>query len=191
MSAVPDGLLLVVALAGGALDLATRRIPNWLTFPAAAVGLAWNGYRGGWRGLLLALGGLALGFVVFLPFFALGGMGAGDVKLMAAVGAITGPQALVAIFILTGLLGGIAGLALAAARGRLRVTLANTAHLLAQLGRLHWEEARRTAGAVAAKDASLPVGVVASNGASPDVRLRLPYGAVIAGGCVLFLLTRA
>ena len=167
---VMAGFLLAVALSGGLLDLLTRRIPNWLTFPAVAVALAWNGYRGGWRGLLLAVGGLALGLLVFLPFFALGGMGAGDVKLMAAIGAISGPQALLAIFIFTGLLGGIAGLALAAARRRLRGTLANTVRLLAQLSRLRWDEARA---------------------AAPQASLRLPYGVVIAGGCVLFLLMQA
>ncbi len=167
---VTAGLLMALVLIGGLTDLMGRRIPNWLTFPAAFVGLAWNGYRGGWRGLLLSVAGLALGLLVFLPFFALGGMGAGDVKLMAAVGAISGPQALVGIFLFTGVLGGIAGLALAAARGRLRETLANTARLLAQFGRLRRQEV---------------------SAAGPHSPLRLPYGAVIAGGCVLFLLTRA
>lgn len=176
MKFAPDGLLLAVVLLAAAWDVRRRRIPNWLTLPAAALGLAWNGYRGGWRGLLLAAAGLALGFAVFLPFFALGGMGAGDVKLMTAVGAFVGPQDLVFIFIYTGLLGGVAGLLLAAWRKRLRATLFSTAHLLAQLGALRFEEARRSGG------------VVSPSG--PADRLRLPYGAVIAGGCVIFLLTR-
>lgn len=164
-------LLAAVALVAGAWDLLARRIPNWLTFPAAAAGLAWHSYRDGWLGLLLAAAGLALGFAVFLPFFLLGGMGAGDVKLMAAVGALAGPQALVAIFIYTGLLGGLAGLVLAAARKRLRATLASTVRLLGQFVRL-----RRGTGP------NLERGQVPP--------LRLPYGVVIAGGCALFLLTR-
>ena len=165
MNVVGDALLLSLALIGGGWDLFTRRIPNWLTFPAALAGVVWNGYRGGWRGALLALGGLALGLAVFLPFFALGGMGAGDVKLMAAAGAMAGPQGLLVIFIYTGLLGGVLALLVAMARGRLGAALANTARLLGQLGRRRWEEARSMETATG----------------------RLPYGAVIAAGCALFL----
>ena len=73
-----------------ATDLRTSRIPNLLTFSAAAAGLAWHAF-GGWAPLASALGGLALGLLLFLPIYLLRGMGAGDVKLLAALGAWLGP----------------------------------------------------------------------------------------------------
>ena len=96
----------------------------------------------------------------FLVLYIAAGMGAGDVKLFTAVGAFMGPQRLLVVFVLTAILGGMAGLALAASRGRLRSTLAQTGALLLGVG-----------------DAS----------ARPDA-LRLPYGAVIAGGTLLALM---
>ena len=165
MKSIGDALLLALALLAGGWDAFTRRIPNWITLPAAAAGLAWQGYRGGWWGIAAAFGGWLLGLAVLLPFFALGGMGAGDVKLMAAAGALAGPQGLVVIFIYTGLLGGLAAVALAVSRGRLGVTLRNTARLVGLLGRGRVGEASKLETAAG----------------------RLPYGAVIAAGCVLFL----
>lgn len=165
MSRIEDALLLALAVLAGGWDAFTRRIPNWLTLPAAIVGLAWHGYRDGWRGLGFALGGWLLGLVVLLPLFALGGMGAGDVKLLAAAGALAGPQGLVVIFIYTGLCGGIAAVALALARGRLGATLRNTARLVFLLGGGKMDEARKLDPAAG----------------------RLPYGVVIAAGCAVFL----
>ncbi len=157
---VGDILLLTLALVGGGWDLATKRIPNWLTFPAAAAGVAWNGYTGGARGALLALGAMACG----LAMMALG-MGMGDVKMMAAAGAIASLKGFLVIFIYTGLLGGLAGLILAASRGRLGATLANTGRLLGYLGRGKIGQARALEPAAGS----------------------LRYGAVIAGGCALYL----
>ncbi len=80
--------LIVLVCAAAYWDLSSRRIPNWLTLPALAGGLAYHlavsGFSGGWAALAgAASGGFALGIV-----YLLGGMGAGDVKLMAAVGAL-------------------------------------------------------------------------------------------------------
>jgi prepilin peptidase CpaA len=94
-------------------------------------------------------------------------MGAGDVKLFGAVGAFAGPQALVPVFIFTGLLGGIAGIGLALYRGRLQQTIESTREVFIDMGRLRWQQVRATAG-------------------SPNA-LRLPYGAVIAGGTLISL----
>jgi prepilin peptidase CpaA len=165
MKNIGDGLLLALALLAGGWDAVTRRIPNWITLPAATAGLAWHAYRGGWWGLAMGLGGWLLGLAILLPFFALGGMGAGDVKLMAAVGALAGPQGLVVIFIYTGLLGGVAAVALAVSKGRLGAALRNTARLVGLLGRGRVGEASKIETAAG----------------------RLPYGAVIAAGCLLFL----
>ena len=161
--------LVAVVLAAGVWDLATRRIPNWITVPGAALGLAIQSYYGGWHGAVSSLVGALLGFSFFMLLYLAGGMGAGDVKLAAAVGALVGAQSFVLVFVVTGLLGGIAALVLALARGRLRQTLDRTAALLRNFGRLRWSEVR------SASDLDAP-------GA-----LRLPYGAVIAGGALTFL----
>lgn len=160
MTHTGDILLLALALIGGGWDLMTKRIPNWLTFPAAAAGLVWNGYSGGARGALLAFGGLACGLAMVVL-----GMGMGDVKMMAAAGAIASLKGLLVIFVYTGLLGGLAGLLLAASRGRLWATLANTGRLIGFLGRGKLELARQLEPAAG----------------------RLRYGAVIAGGCAIYL----
>ena len=72
----------------------------------------------GWPGLRASIGGLALGFGVYFMLYMLRAMGAGDVKLMAAVGAMVGWQDWVGIFILTALIGGLASLAVVTLRGR-------------------------------------------------------------------------
>ena len=71
-------------------DLTRRHIANWIPAAALAGGMGWQVGRDGAHGLLTALGGAALGFCVFLIFFLMGGMGGGDVKLMAGFGALLG-----------------------------------------------------------------------------------------------------
>lgn len=83
---------LAVAVVGAAFDLRTRRIPNLLTFGSSVAALACHGWTGGVAGLGQSAGGWAIGTALFLPLFALGGMGAGDVKLLGAVGAWMGPS---------------------------------------------------------------------------------------------------
>lgn len=84
------GLCLAIGLAATIEDLRRRQIPNWIPLAGLAGGLAWHLWTGGWRGGLASLGGSVGGFVVFLLFYLLGGMGGGDVKLMAGFGAILG-----------------------------------------------------------------------------------------------------
>src|ERR1051326_8835145 len=72
-------------------DLLSSRIPNWLSFPAVGFGLIVHSYVGGFHGGLFSLSGLGAGLGIFLILYVSGSIGAGDVKLMAAVGAITGP----------------------------------------------------------------------------------------------------
>ena len=160
-------MALVIAAAWS--DLRTRRIPNWITVLGAALGFALQAFYSGLHGALASLAGAGLGLGVFVALYIAGGMGAGDVKLFSAVGALAGPQALILAFVFTGLLGGIAAVVLAASRRRLREKLEQTGELLLSLGRLRWQEVRG-----------------ASAAATPD-SLRLPYGAVIAGGTLLSL----
>src|SRR5437763_15114898 len=103
-----EALLLVLVLIAAVYDVRYRRIPNWLTLLGVVLGVAMNTflYRG-WPGLRFSLAGLALAFGVYVLLYALRAMGAGDVKLMAAVGAIAGWQDWFGIFVITALVGGI------------------------------------------------------------------------------------
>jgi len=82
-------VLMVLAIAL-AYDLKQHRVPNLLSLAALLVGLVSNSLLLGWSGLFSSLGGLLLGLGLMLPFYWKKGMGAGDVKLMAAVGAMLG-----------------------------------------------------------------------------------------------------
>lgn len=150
--------LVAMVAAAAWSDFRTRRIPNWITVPGVVLGFALQAWQGGAHGLLISLVGAGLGFGIFIVLYIAGGMGAGDVKLFAAVGALTGPQSLIVVFVFTGLLGGIAAAGLAVSRGRLRETLQRTGWLM--LG--------------------------ARPSLTPD-SLRLPYGVIIAGGTLMFL----
>src|SRR6185436_20859653 len=85
-------VVLSVAMVACVTDIRSRRIPNVLTFGAAVAAVLFPGATAGTSGLLVALGGWVVGLLLFLPFFALGGMGGGDVKLLAALGAWIGPR---------------------------------------------------------------------------------------------------
>ena len=69
-------------------DVRYRRIPNWATLPGVALGLGLNGLFLGWQGMKESGLGLLVGFGALVVLFVLGWMGGGDVKLMAAVGAL-------------------------------------------------------------------------------------------------------
>lgn len=125
-------------MAGGAVilcsvatwwDLRTRRIPNALTIPALVAALCIHGAVGAGQGLFLsALGAIVAGALV-LPGYALRSTGAGDVKLLMAVGAIlTFPLALKAGLAAL-IAGGLIGLAVSARAGRLRDTIRRTTAL--------------------------------------------------------------
>jgi len=114
-------------------DLATRRIPNPLTFGAALAAFAVHGYVAGWTGAGLSLAGWAVGAAFFLPFFALGGMGAGDVKLLGAVGAWLGPAAAVWVALYSAIAGGVMALFVATFSGYLTQAFTNIWGLL-----LYW-----------------------------------------------------
>jgi prepilin peptidase CpaA len=114
--------ILAVALV---TDLKTRKIYNWLTFPGMAAGLAVSAGAGGLAGLQGSLVGLLAASGVFLVGFLLGQMGAGDVKLMAAVGAWLGwPAAFAAVLYVT-FIGGVIAVGLAARHGTLTLLLRN------------------------------------------------------------------
>ncbi len=117
------------------IDLRTRRIPNELTAAMTGIGiaLAATGVSG------ISVGGsflgFALGLVLMLPGYRLGATGAGDVKLMAAVGAIVGPALVVTAFFCTAIAGGVLAVIVAVRRRRLGATLTGTGRLIAADGR--------------------------------------------------------
>ncbi|HEU5182837.1 MAG TPA: prepilin peptidase [Candidatus Polarisedimenticolia bacterium] len=112
-------------------DLRSRRISNQLVLAGLAAGCFLNTLRGGWAALGWSLAGALLGLAIFLPFFALGGMGAGDVKLLACLGSILGPRDLFAVALVGALAGGVLALGVALANGRLLSTLKGIAQLFA------------------------------------------------------------
>jgi prepilin peptidase CpaA len=119
------------ALAATVIDVRTRRIPNALTatMTCIGIGMAATGLCG--IAPAAAALGFALGFVLMLPGHLLGATGAGDVKLMAAVGSIVGPAVVVNAFIFTAIAGGVLAVIVALRRRRLSKTLSGTARLIA------------------------------------------------------------
>jgi prepilin peptidase CpaA len=88
-------------------DLRWRRIPNWLVFPFLLAGIVVSAVVHGWHGLGQSFEGLGLGLLIYGILFWMGGMGAGDVKLCAAIGAWIGPQQLFFAMIVTAIAGGL------------------------------------------------------------------------------------
>lgn len=124
--------LLALVAAAGVFDLLSRRIPNRLLLLAWAAALPLQAGLGG-PALLGALGGAAVGLLLFLPLYLLRGMAAGDVKLLATVGAFAGPGATFQIGVLAWCVGGVMALAIIVGRGRVRAALANLRELLLPL----------------------------------------------------------
>ncbi len=147
-----------VILCGAAAwcDLQYRRIPNALTLPAVVVALCLHGFTNGWPGFLLALGGMLVASALVLPGYALGFTGAGDVKLLAAVGALLALPAALYAALLSLVLGGLLSVLLSVWRRNLSGLLKST------WGMGRWLAVRATGAPVAAPVASgkgVPLGV--------------------------------
>jgi prepilin peptidase CpaA len=117
--------LLTVALTAAVYDVRSRRIPNALTFGSAGAAFVYALATGGGGSLGFAAAGWLAGAALFFPFFALGGMGAGDVKLIAALGAWLGPAEAVWLAMFSAIAGGVAALVVALTHGYLRKALEN------------------------------------------------------------------
>ena len=143
------------------VDLRTRRIPNELTATLAGigVGLAAAGVSGVplWASVL----GFGAGLALMMPGHVLGATGAGDVKLMAAFGAIVGPGLVIKAFLFTAIAGGVLAVVVAIRRRRLAATLAGTSRLMG--GSAETRELLRTAPAAS----------------------RFAYGPAIAAGTIV------
>jgi prepilin peptidase CpaA len=127
-------VLIVLLMAAAVFDVLYRRIPNWLTVSGVLLGIALNAFIGPPEaGLVFSLAGLAVGFGIYAVLYALRAMGAGDVKLMAAVGALVGYQRWFGIFFITALIGGVMALILVVSRGRLKKTFFNMSFILSEM----------------------------------------------------------
>lgn len=163
-------LLATVVLIAGYYDIRWRRIPNWLTVAGLLLGLALNGFLFGLAGLVNAGEGIALAMLLNFPLYLLRARGAGDVKLLAALGAIVGWHDWLAVFVISSLLGGVLALFLMMSKGRVRKTLWNTGYIVSEMAHLRPPHMRSE---------ELDVNSALS--------FRLPQGAVIALGACAFL----
>jgi prepilin peptidase CpaA len=118
-----EKILAFILLIGSLWDLHSHKIPNWLTFPAATLALVYHTTMNGSSGFLFSLGGIGVGIAILLPFYLKGGMGAGDVKLLGAVGGFLGPKGVFLAFLFTALVGGIYALILMVSHGYLKKTI--------------------------------------------------------------------
>lgn len=164
-----DTLLLLLVAAAAINDLASRRIPNLLLLSGLAAALALHAVspQPG-EALLACFAGAFAGLLLFLPFYLTRGMAAGDVKMMATVGAFTGPAAALHIAVLAWCAGGVMAIAIIVFQGRLRLAVANM-----------WNMVRQAALRLPAK----PTEMRPSAGS-------MPYGVAIAFGTIYFLMSR-
>ncbi len=157
----------VVALAIATFtDLRSRRIPNWLVFPFMGAGIGVQAWLHGWHGVAQSLEGFALGAALFGVLAAMGGMGMGDVKLFAGIGAWIGPGQLMLALVITGVSGGLMALGWALVGGFAGELLKGSGDLL-----LGW----RKRGTIAPPELKLT---------NPLAR-KMPYAPAIAIGTLI------
>ena len=125
--------VLVLGAVAAVADAALRRIPNALTFGAAAVALVFAAATGGVHAAGWSVAGWLVGLLIFLPLFALRAMGGGDVKLLAAFGAWLGPSLVFWVAVYGAIAGGVLAVPLVLWRGRLRATIVNMWSIV-----VHW-----------------------------------------------------
>jgi prepilin peptidase CpaA len=131
------GLAVLLAVVAGVMDWRFRRIPNWLTVSGLAVGIVINTALAGWSGAKTSLLGAGLGLLLLLPFVLVRSLGAGDWKLVGALGAFLGPGNLLNVLLITVLVAGLMAVALIVWKGRVRETLRNMAHILGSFFSFH------------------------------------------------------
>ncbi|MBI4682837.1 MAG: prepilin peptidase [Nitrospirae bacterium] len=112
--------LLLIAIIN---DLRFRKVPNILTYPAMVTAIAYNSSLSGLEGLLFSVEGIGLGIGVLILFYFAGGMGAGDVKLLGAVGGFLGPQGVFIAFLFIAIIGGIHALTVLTFKGYVKEAL--------------------------------------------------------------------
>jgi prepilin peptidase CpaA len=110
-------------LLSAVIDLRTRRVPNWLTYGTAGLGLVLALFGVGGLTVGGAVAGWAVGLLVMLPGYLIAKTGAGDVKLVAGVGTLLGPRLTLMAFVYTAMAGGLLAIIVAIRRRRLRASM--------------------------------------------------------------------
>jgi prepilin peptidase CpaA len=164
--------LLALLLASAFTDLKSCRIPNFLTFPSIISAQILYSFASGFDGFLFSTAGMVTGIALLVIPYIMGGMGAGDVKLMGAVGSFLGAKATLEAFIFIALAGGIYSLALILIRRNIiRVFFSEKLMILSNMVMLRQY---------------VPI-EIGNTGQKP----RLKYGVAIAFGTITYLLTKA
>jgi prepilin peptidase CpaA len=160
----------ICATLGAWSDVRTKRIPNWLTYGSIVCGLLLRACLAGWHGLGQGLAGMLLGGGIFFLFFLVRGMGAGDVKLIAAVSAWVGIQSTLPVLIATAIAGGVLALYYMIFNKRVGRTLQN----LGEIARFHFTSGIKPHPELDARDPSA---------------IQVPYGLAIAFGTIYLLIS--
>lgn len=160
------GLTVALAMVAGVMDWRSRRIPNWLTVPGLFLGILANAIFSGWNGAKSSLLGAGLGLLLLLPFVLVRSLGAGDWKLVGALGAFLGPGNLLNVLLVTILAAGLMAMALIVWKGRVKQTMRNILHILGAFFSFH-----------------LPGPEVSLDS---QQSLKIPFGVAVAAAVVLF-----
>jgi len=167
-------VLVVIVVTAAIFDLRYRKIPNWLVLVGLVLGFGLNTFLFELAGLAAAAKGMGLALLIYFPLYLLRAMGAGDAKLMAAVGSIVGWGNWLAIFVATAVIGGVLGVIVLLFAGRIRKTFWNMGWILNEI--LHFR---------APYHSSQELDVRSAQG------MRMPHGVAIALGSITFLVARA
>jgi len=166
LSIIAAAFLVVLAFLISYYDVCYRRIPNPFVLATLTVGLFLNTINGGLNGALISLGGCAIGFAIMFVLHVFGAMGAGDVKLFAAVGSITGVHLIFPTFVVVAVIGGALGIFSMFRAGQMKLTMMRVFQIL--LGLMPGHSVPR-----------FPV--------PADRRLTIPYGVAITFGSLISL----
>jgi prepilin peptidase CpaA len=173
-----QGVLVLIVVTAAIYDLRYRRIPNWLVLVGLVLGIGGNtamfavaGMHA--AGLTRALLGMGIALLIYFPLYLLHAMGAGDAKLMAAVGSIVGWGNWLAVFALTAVIGGVLGLVVLLLAGRMRKTFWNLGWIISEI--LHFRAPYHSSEELDVRSAKA---------------LRMPHGVAIALGSLAFLAAR-
>lgn len=160
----------ILAAIAGYTDWRSRRIPNWLTMQGFLLGILTNTLVGGWAGTKDSLLGAGLGLALLLPFVVIRALGAGDWKLVGALGAFLGPRPLILVLVVTILVNGVMAVAMIVWKKRVAETARNFLRMLAAFATLH----------LPGRDLTLD---------NPDA-VKVPFGIAVAVAMILYTVSR-
>jgi prepilin peptidase CpaA len=167
---IPLAIALLLLAIAVVFDVKSHRIPNWLVFSGALIGLAYHAFSSYGIGAIASLQGLAVGLACFMPLYLMRAMGAGDVKLMAMVGAYLGPSSAFGAVLTVFIAGGVLAMAAAVRNNALPRLHENLRFIMADMSM------KMMVGGGAAQIDAVPV----SAG-------KLPYAIAIAAGTAIHI----